>query len=180
MNDIELDAPAIVIEGRTCRLARLRLGDYRELERLYVASRPDPLSRVREQLCGLSEALQRSLLELAFEASLKPASPTVDQLREWLLSIDGLSAALESGLRELVPAVSAESCRRLVYAAEGARREELLRAVEFVVGMRWRDVGDLGNGLGRSTAVCASADDATPEPEAMEEPDWIGEICATD
>jgi hypothetical protein len=181
MTDIEMESPMIVVEERFCRPARLRLGDYRELERRFAASRPDPLSCAREQLRDLSELLQRSLLELAFEASLRPASPTVDELRGWLLGIDGMCAALELGLRDAVPPVSAESCRRAVYAAEGARREELLRAVEFVVGLRLRDEGCSGNDLGRSAAVSASASEETAaELEGIGEPDWIGEIFATD
>jgi hypothetical protein len=181
MAESEFDAPTIVVEGRACRPARLRLGDYRELEQRFAASRPDPLSCAREQLRDLSELLQRQLLEMAFEASLRPTSPTVDELRRWLLSIDGLSAALELGLREVVPSVSAESCRRAVYAAEGARREELLRTVEFVVGLRLRDEGDVGNGRGRSAAVSASATEETAaELEGIGEPDWIGQLCATD
>lgn len=164
----------ILIDGRACRLSRFRLGDYRELERRFAAARPDPLGCAREQLSGLAEPLQRQLLELAFEASLRPDSPTIEELRRWLSSVDGLSAALEIGLREAVPAVSAEQCRRVVYEAAGMRREEVLRAIEFAVGVRLRDGSCWGNESGRSAAVSASAG------EEDQEPDWIGELCATD
>lgn len=174
MEQFDLDSPTIVIDGAARRASRLRLGDYRELERRFAATRPVPLGGAREQLSALPEPWQRHLLELAFEATLRSNSPTVEELRRWLLSIEGLSAALELGLRDAGLKERAESCRRAVYAADGARRAELLRVVEFVVGMRLCDEGDLGNDRGRSAAVSASAG------ESDQEPDWIGELCATD
>lgn len=165
----------ITLDGCEHRCAAFTLREYQELERRYAASRRDPLACARAQHSAFDEASRRRLLELAFEATLRPASPTVDELRCWLLSLDGLSAALEIGLREAEPEVAADACRRAVYSAEGARREELLRVVEFVVGIRLREEGAVGNESGRSAAACASATDTI-----VAEPDWIGELCATD
>lgn len=165
----------ITLDGCERRCVAFTLREYQELERRYAASRPDPLACARAQHSAFDEASQRRLLELAFEATLRPASPTVDELRRWLLSVDGLSAALELGLREAEPEVAAEACRRAVYAAEGARREELLRVVEFAVGIRLSEQGAVGNESGRNAAARASATD-----EIAAEPDWIGELCATD
>ena len=177
----------IEIDGRRCRWSRLTLGDYRELERRYVASRPDPMACAREHLAGLSEGLQRRLLELAFEAALEPQAPTVDELRRWLAGCEGLSVALELCVRRGTPSVGAEPCRRAVYEALGGREREprgleLRRVVAEATGIALADGIASGNVSGRSAVVAASA--VCDEPERHhdddQEPEWIGALYGTD
>lgn len=180
----------IEIDGRLCRWSRLTLGDYRELERRYVASRPDPMACAREHLAGLSESMQRRLLELAFEAALEPQTPTVDELRRWLLRCEGLSAALELSVRGATPSITAELCRRAVYESLGTDQGDRLRAmllqvVSAATGISLADSAalgnraDLGNERGRGAAVAASAV-CDEDPDADQEPEWIGALYGTD
>lgn len=186
----------IEIDGRLCRWTRLTLGDYRELERRYIASRPDPMTCAREHLAGLSEGLQRRLLEIAFDAALEPAAPTVDELRRWLLGCEGLSAALELSMRRATPSVGAEQCRRQVYKSLDAdqsdrRRSTLWQVVSEATGISLADStdlanrtdlggrADLGNERSRSAVVGASAV-CDEDQDVDQEPEWIGALYGTD
>jgi hypothetical protein len=184
----------IEIDGHRFRWSRLTLGDYRELERRYIASRPDPMACAREHLVGLSEGLQRRLLEIAFDAALEPAAPTVEELRRWLLGCEGLSAALELSVRLATPTVAAEQCRRQVYESLGTnhgdqRRATLLQVVSKATGISLVDSAhsgnrvDLGNERSRSAVVGASAvceEDLAGDQDADQEPEWIGALYGTD
>jgi len=186
MNDSSLIAGPLTIEidGRTHRAARLKLRDYMELEQRFAATRPDAMACAKAHLATLPEPLQRRLLELAFEAALRPASPTVEELRRWLLGCEGLSAALELSLRAAGSQVTAEQCRRAAYASAGAERITLRRVVAEATGIPL-DEGDVaGNERCRGAAASASAGTAAAvsddDRELDQEPAWIGERYATD
>jgi len=186
MNDSSLIAGSLEIEidGRTYRCSRLKLRDYVELEQRFAATRPDAMACAKAHLTALSEPLQRRLLELAFEAALRPSSPTVEELRRWLLGCEGLSVALELSLRAAGSVVTAEQCRRAVYQSSGARRGELLRVVAEATGIPLEEERDAGNERCRGAAASASAGLAAAasddERDSDQEPDWIGERYATD
>lgn len=150
--------PTIDIDGRAYRWSRLRLRDYVELEQRYAAARPDPIEVARRCLLDLPEMLQRHVLGLAFDEAMCPTSPTVEELRRWLLGSKGMSLALELSLRVEHSNITAEQCRRAVYEAEGERRCELLRVIAAATGV----------------LLCEELPSDTAEPE------WIGEPYATD
>jgi len=177
----------IEIDGRRCRWSRLTLADSGELERRFVASRPDPMACAREHLVGLSEGLQRRLLELGFAAGLEPPAPTVGWVRPWVPGGRGLECALELAVRRGTPSVGVESCRRAVYESlgggeRGPRGVELLRVVAEATGIALADGIASGNVSGRSAVVAASA--VCNEPERHhdddQEPEWIGALYGTD
>lgn len=186
MNDSSLIAGPLKIEidGRTYHAARLKLRDYLELEQRFAATRPDAMACAKAHLTALSEPLQRRLLELAFEAALRPASPTVEELRRWLLGCEGLSTALELSLRGAAPHATAEQCRRVVYQSGGAERCTLLRVVAEATGIPLEEECDVGNERCRcataSAAAGAAVAESDDERDTDQEPDWIGERYATD
>jgi len=186
MNDSLLIAEPLEIEidGRTYRCSRLKLRDYMELEQRFAATRPDAMACAKAHLATLPEPLQRRLLELAFEAALRPASPTVDELQRWLLGCEGMSTALELSLRAAGSHVTAEQCRRAVYASAGVKRSELRRVVAEATGIPLEEELDVGNERCRSAAASASMGSAAAanndEFDTDQEPAWIGERYATD
>jgi len=107
----------VAIDGRSYRLAPLRIRHLGEMERHLLAGRPDPLELVAKRLPELPEAAQRVLLERAYDQLRQGPRVSWQELRDWMQSPAGRIYQFWLAVREYEPELTLEQAEELICRA---------------------------------------------------------------
>lgn len=118
LSDLAAAETVCAIGGRAYRLAPLRVRDFAEMERLVLASRPDPLAVVRAKLDGLPDHLQRHLLTAAWHEARRAHRVSIDELAEWMNTLAGQVYAFWLSIRRNHPEITREEAEALYDQAQ--------------------------------------------------------------
>lgn len=151
----ELTAAPVTLEigGRTFRLSPLRVRDYGEIERRILLDRPKPLDVVLPRLAGLSIEQQRHLLELAYRGERSGERISLEELQQWLATVEGRLYRFWLMLRREQPQLTLDDAEELllqVSASDDGQRSQAERAIESSSGL---PVGNSGGQACRTAAT---------------------------
>lgn len=138
LHELTAALASIEIDGQAYRLSPLRARDYGEIERRILSGRPKPLDVVLPRLAGLPEPQQRLLLELAYKDERAGSRVSLDEMHEWLSTVEGRVYRFWLMLRREHPDVSLEKAEDLLLrlaTAEEPDRTRAEQAIESSTGM---------------------------------------------
>ena len=136
----ELTAAPLTLDvgGRTYLLSPLRARDYGEIERRMLLDRPKALDIVLPRLAELNEQQQRHLLELAYRDERAGNRVSLEELQQWLTTVEGRLYKFWLMLRRAQPQLTLDDAEELLLqsaSADDAQQTSAQRAIESSSGM---------------------------------------------
>lgn len=111
-------------DGRTWRLAPLKLKILAELKRRFLAEVPDPIVTARELCKDQPEEVQKHLLGMAFSEVAKGWRADPELFEKWLSSGEGQRLAYVLRIQANHPNLSEAECEVVLDTYESARLSE--------------------------------------------------------